>query len=254
MNSALPRLFLLLSALSPALAFAADLATVSGCPDGTQPFVQRMLAQRILVGSATGSADQQTTWVYSILRDAHVASAVSVEVLNAAGAASNEDLRRALGIAAAQDAPVVFTNAGPLGNDLCILMGRSRDIAYVVVAGGESTEISAAERPACAAGNILFVTALDQRTYELESFANWGPGLVRVAAPAHRVGVVGVGGHAFQVSNGSVAAALVAGRLAVYARDREARGAMLVARFLSDATVPVPALRSRVQNGRVLPE
>lgn len=180
-------------------------------------------------------------------------SAVSVEVTNDDGSVDSGMLEEAL-LIAAHNAPVVFTNLGPIENDICDLLSQHGETAFVIIAGNDASYLDPATQLKCLSENILRVTALNQETGELTKFSNYGDPLVRIAAPSLNILSRGLDGKEGRLSPPSTAgASLLAARLAIYARENlSLKGAVLIDHFLKENTVSLPKLHGKVEGGRAL--
>jgi hypothetical protein len=211
-----------------------EISIVQGEPDPTLEFTRRMVREKIVLPGEELIAHEQfsTTITYSILEHFDVRDTALVPVLDEDGTSTYEKLYSALTIAA-DKAPVVYTNIGPLADEFCRTMSQKIDTAFVVTAGSDSSELDSVQMPHCWSNNILIVGAWDQVNQERLSFSNWGE-QVRYFAPSVGIDVVVPSGQHQRLTNGTVGSATVAAQLARLAKmDPALHGAHLIAEFLT---------------------
>ena len=236
-----------------ALAGDLELATLLGRPDATQSFVSETLRRSIPLTTAEPEGGF-TTEIYSVLHRHGAPRTLAVEVLEARGAATVAALEQAMATAVAE-VPVILNvmGSGDYAAD-CTRMAAYPQTIFVWVAGNEGRRIQPGTEEAerCSAPNILRVAPLNMASQEIPESANVGVS-VRLAAPGVNIPVTGPHGRIALRSNGSVAAALVAARLATIAQTKgpSARGADLIRAFFETETTSNPALEDKVESGRV---
>jgi hypothetical protein len=244
------KIFVLVATTVVALSVQAenfDIATVMGKP--SEIVSNAIIAEHVL-WQRDRQIDESSTFSYSILKRLGIEKAFSIEAMKN-GAMGYSDFWRGL-IVGASKARVVFTIIGPVLERLCAVLADYPDTAYVIVAGNDAMRLEPEANPSCLARNILRVAALDQNTNDLMSFANWGE-LVRIAAPASHIAVENIDGSPSFRTGTTMAASLVAGRLASFAKAHpDLKGAVLIDQFLAENSVVLPALLGKVEAGRAL--
>ncbi len=240
-----------LMAAAAAHAQSLELATLLGRPDSSQAFVSRTLAKSVALTSGQPELDF-TTEMFSVLYRNGAPRTAAIEILESTGAITEQAWEQGIW-AATLEAPVVLNVVGnsDMGS-ICVRMAEYVETAFVFVAGNDARRIlpDSDEALHCSSGNILRVAPLNVATLQIPEFTNVGAS-VRLAAPGVNIAVTGPGGRVGRRSNGSVAAALVAARLAVLARENPTlRGARLIERFFEEETTLIPALQEKVESGR----
>jgi hypothetical protein len=250
MNKRLLVFVLLATNSALALNDSSEIATVMGSPDSTLGFVQNMVKKRIALQDVSNESEV-TTAVYSVLSRVGVTNATAVQLLPNNGTTTQANFENALRIAS-KESTVVYTIVGPMSNELCQEMSRLSNNVFVTVSGNERRALEPQAMPACLSSNIICVAGLNQADSDLRDSANYGA-LIRIAAPSFNIPVVLAGGAHSTMSNTSVASALVAGRLATFARThQEFFGATLANAFISENSEPMANLAEKVRDGRVL--
>lgn len=145
---------------------------------------------------------------------------------------------------AAEQAPVVFSNLGPIDEALCRELSKFQNVVFVLTAGNDAMELKPEDAPSCMVSHIILVASMNESRGQLTSFSNWGL-RVTLAGPTE-----------ISLAPPSTAAtASVAARLAAYAKSKtDLKGSDLALAFLRDNTVTLPSLMGKVQGGRALKE
>jgi hypothetical protein len=240
-------------------ATAVEIATIMGTPDPGMDFVQELVTERVrLMPPGFFPEVQLSTEVYSLLARRGVLSAISFEVLNGNGSATAADFANAIHLASTRAPVVLNILGGGDENDVCTWMASHPDTVYVTVADASAQTMPPSAFPACNATNILRVAPLSKDRTRLLTPSNFGP-LIRIGAAGTGIRVIGPGDRMRKLTNGTVAAALVAGQLVAFARnhgitheDGPLKGAKLIKKFFKKRTLAVPALVGAVEEGRIL--
>lgn len=242
--------------LYPTVSHAHEIAIVSGTPDMSVTVVANVVKE--IVDLAHVKPEQfYTTAIVSIFGMTHYAPDIrdvaAISVADSNGTCMPELFEQGL-IQAAQRAPVVYTNMN--GDDshnksLCDLMSKFSNVAFVITAGNDSLDKSGS---LCGASNVLIAADLNGDRTGLQYYSNWG-NEVRIATGSSLSVVVpgGFGGAFVTLDNSGLGSALIAARLAMFAKQYPKHlGARLIDLFLEGNTVTQPELAGKVKDGLVL--
>lgn len=227
----------------------AEITGVMGSPNLSLDFTKDFIIKDINLLEPSDRPERELATQAFYLTKLHGAlEANSVAIVNDKGGSTADLLMKGFAVGA-QFSKIVFTNLGPISNFYCDDLSRMTDVVFVFVAGNSGQKLDPSQNPKCKAGNILFVTALDQTAGDLFEQSNYGP-YVRIAVASREIKTMGVDGELIARTSVTLGQAIVVGKLAAFSRENPTYlGEKLVAEFLKQKTTKIEKIADRIPDG-----
>jgi|GEM_PF-5651553 len=247
----LKALLLSITAFSSASAQALpyDVSLLMGTGNPEMSFVREAVKNHVALVPGNNVVDFTTGVTYFAWKNG-AQSVQTMQIIQESGAATLDDVVKAIDIASETSAIVVAPLAGSRTEDLCTKMSEKPETAFLITLGEAGYNLSPFFTK-CASRNILFVTVLNPELTGLGEFASYGP-LVRLAVPGMTLSAPVAPGRRVSFLSDAFGMAVAAGKMSDFARKNPSlKGAALIAQFLAGEEV-LPSLRGKITGARAI--
>ncbi|MGZ3695340.1 MAG: hypothetical protein ACXWQO_14580 [Bdellovibrionota bacterium] len=236
---------------SSATGFAAtyELTTLLGTPNQDMPFVRDAVKNHVEMVPGNNIADFTTGVIYFASKNG-TESVQTIQIFQEGGNTTLSDVGKAIDLASANSAIVLAPITGSEVEEMCGMMMKKKDTAFLVTFGADGYNLSPLYTH-CSSKNILFVTTLNKELTGLGDFTTYGP-LVRLAVPGMDLMAPVDKDRRVSFLSDGFGMAVAAGQLSELSRkDPSLKGAALLAKFLEQADT-LPSLQGKVAGSKAI--